>query len=195
MPEQIPASLKPLERDRHAAQSLPDQTNPHPKVPLLSSKLHHHSHRPLPVWELLGCPRMDHLAQPTCHQSPGDTGHLQGAHPRKPAQELNMISLPLLEKPCLEFNCSRAIISCLLCQGRCQGRCQSSPGLPRCCLTPPGPLPKTPKQKDHSKMPQNPTSQGDTTAYSPLPTSIQTSAEHLRTPKGHSGFSSHGQGS
>lgn len=113
---------------------------------------HHHSHPPLPC----GMPGMVqvgplrshspfgvNLAQPTCPQSPGGTGHLEGAHPRETSTAAAQIPLPLLAKPCLELNCSRATISLLLCQGRCQERCQSSPGLPRCCLT----FPKHPNRR------------------------------------------------
>lgn len=144
MPEQILASLKPLERDRHTAQSLPPPPSPKPTLiprchfsapsSITTASLPSQCGNSLDGPQRSCSPFGVHLAQPICHQSPGaqgtqgtGKGHIQ----EKPAQELDTIPLPLLEKPCLAFNCSRAIISLLL----CQGRCHSSPGLPRCCLT------------------------------------------------------------
>lgn len=168
VPEQIPVSLKPSDRAGHTAQSLPPPPRPKQGPPSsqgATAQLQAKASPQPPSSPSVGTIRMPqagpqrspsqfgvHLAQPTCHQSPGG----QGTHPRETSTAVDMVPLPLLEKPCLELTCSRAIIS--LRQGRCQGRCQSSSSLPGCCLNPPGPPPKTAKQKDHSKVPHNPTS-------------------------------------
>lgn len=124
-----------------------------------------------------------HLAQATCHQSPG----AQGTQCTSKRNQHGSWTRPLChswKSPAL--NCSRAIIPLLLCQGRCQGRCQSSPGLSRCCLTPLGPPPRTPTQKDHSKVPHNHPSQWDTSAHSHFqnhPNQCRASKDTQRAPR------------